>query len=619
MTLLKFPKQGMVDNTHQDFEYGIKVCRGIELLKESPRNLKLINQTKQTISVTKEVWDAYYFPVIARVASLMQRLPASESYHHHQVNGLLVHSLEVMSNACRISRGYILPPDSETESISTNAQRWRAGVMIAALLHDVGKLLLDIEIMVTIDGKNYKRFYPLFDTWPENGFYRFRYATKKTGHTKKLHERAAPLSFHKVINKRIFEWLCEDPLLMQYLLDTLCYCNDPNNVLSEIVLKADRASVARSIGGNLSQELSIKTDKKVSVEDKAISVINRIVDDLDCKFNRKGALFWKTATHTFFVSQRLMEDVLRELRKMGIEDTPKEGDRLQMLLSNQGFFEKSPMSDSEIVWLMSIKDYTNDWTVNLTMLAVKNEKLNVSTIPIFGGELVLLDRKNKRAPTEFVFSTMTQPIEKPDLTSTPIEPQVKDTLDLKDTEINGIKQEPEINENLTEHFEGQGSKSSMAEHVSRISLRGIDNDLVKAMQNMTDDSKIEILNDNHFYKWLVNGISTRQVRVNEPDAFIHVVGDYVLLVTPKVFNRYLKKNPFREAQYEAITTGKTFTAVQHEFDSLRIHIRDGGSNHKTVAVTGQNRSGFLTVYVLPRKLFPICDNFASNPAITFKD
>jgi Putative helicase. len=83
----------------------------------------------------------------------VQMLPASESHHHAQPGGMIVHALETADIALSLRRKHILPPDAAPEDILRLEHRWTFGVFLAAISHDVGKAMADLRIAYrTVDG-----------------------------------------------------------------------------------------------------------------------------------------------------------------------------------------------------------------------------------------------------------------------------------------------------------------------------------------------------------------------------------------------------------------------------------------------------------------------------------
>jgi hypothetical protein len=94
-------------------------------------------------------------PLLHRLVALCWDLPASEAHHHRRPFGLLVHSLEVATQALETftqsSLWWAKAPDPAARH--RTADRWRLGTALAGLLHDLGKIFdVRVELPPAGDG-----------------------------------------------------------------------------------------------------------------------------------------------------------------------------------------------------------------------------------------------------------------------------------------------------------------------------------------------------------------------------------------------------------------------------------------------------------------------------------
>ena len=80
---------------------------------------------------------------------MVQLLPASESHHHSHLGGMLDHGLEVLSFSAKLRQSYVLPQNAAPEEQSKQRDAWTAAVIYAALVHDIGKVIVDIAVSYT--------------------------------------------------------------------------------------------------------------------------------------------------------------------------------------------------------------------------------------------------------------------------------------------------------------------------------------------------------------------------------------------------------------------------------------------------------------------------------------
>ena len=117
-----------------------------DTLLDSTGTASFIDQARQGCGLNEATWSNFILPVVRNVAELVQLLPASESHHHAQPGGLWIHTCETLCYAIRLRQGTILPSGRDAEDQSHHRHRWTAGVIIAALLHDVGKTIKDLRV-----------------------------------------------------------------------------------------------------------------------------------------------------------------------------------------------------------------------------------------------------------------------------------------------------------------------------------------------------------------------------------------------------------------------------------------------------------------------------------------
>lgn len=117
-----------------------------EQLLATPLRQSCLHQLRQLTPLPDTLFDSWILTAIYRFAALVQLLPASQSHHHSIPGGLLDHSLEVACNAIRLRQGYLLPPEAGAEEQARQASAWTVTVVCAALLHDTGKIAVDMKI-----------------------------------------------------------------------------------------------------------------------------------------------------------------------------------------------------------------------------------------------------------------------------------------------------------------------------------------------------------------------------------------------------------------------------------------------------------------------------------------
>ncbi len=210
-------------------------------LLATPRRQRLLEHIWQRTSLSRKQFASLYRAPLERYAELVQLFPASESHHHAYPGGMLDHGLEIVAYALKLRQSHLLPAGTTPEDQAVQAEAWTAATAYAALLHDIGKIAVDLHVEHE-DGITWHPWHgPL--TRP----YRFRYREDREY---RLHSAATGLLYTRVLDCDILDWLNGFPSLWSALLYVLAGQYEHAGVLGELVIQADRASVAQALGGD---------------------------------------------------------------------------------------------------------------------------------------------------------------------------------------------------------------------------------------------------------------------------------------------------------------------------------------------------------------------------------
>ena len=136
----------------------------------------------------------------------------------------------------KLRQSHLLPIGAPPETQAAPAEAWTACAAYAALLHDIGKLAVDLHVEFA-DGE---RWHPWHGA-PSRP-YRFRYRRDRTY---RLHGAATGLLYTNVLGTRILDRLTAFPELWASLLNVLAGQYEHAGMLGELVIQADKASVTR--------------------------------------------------------------------------------------------------------------------------------------------------------------------------------------------------------------------------------------------------------------------------------------------------------------------------------------------------------------------------------------
>ncbi|CAM3876687.1 relaxase [Pseudomonas synxantha] len=250
-----------------------------------------------------------YLNPIHRYAEQVQQLPASETHHHAYLGGMLDHGLELVACSLKLRQSYLLPTGAAPEDQAAQTDAWSAGIAYGALLHDIGKIAVDLQVERQ-DGR-------LWHPWqgPLDQPYRFRYLKGRDYH---LHGAAAGLLYTRVLDRPILDWLSGFPSLWACLLYVLAGQYERAGVLGELVMQADRVSTAQNVGGNPSKALQAPIH---SLQHHLISGLRHLVQH-ELKLNQPGATGWLTQDALWQVNMTVTDKLRAYLLSQSIEGIP---------------------------------------------------------------------------------------------------------------------------------------------------------------------------------------------------------------------------------------------------------------------------------------------------------
>jgi len=161
-------------------------------LLATPRRQKLLEHIWQRTSLSRQQFSTLYLVPLNRYAELVQQFPASESHHHAYSGGMLDHGLEIVAYALKLRQSHLLPAGASPEDQAAQAEVWTAATAYAALLHDIGKIAVDIHVEL-MDGTIWHPWHGMLKQ-P----YRFRY---REGREYRLHSAATGLLTHQLLDR----------------------------------------------------------------------------------------------------------------------------------------------------------------------------------------------------------------------------------------------------------------------------------------------------------------------------------------------------------------------------------------------------------------------------------
>jgi integrating conjugative element relaxase (TIGR03760 family) len=324
-----------------------------DVLLATPLRQKLLEHIWQRTSVSRAQFCFLYLAPIRRFAELVQSFPASESHHHAYPGGMLDHGLEAAAHALKLRQSHLLPVGAPPEEQAAQSEAWTAGVACAALMHDVGKVAVDLHVEFA-DGT-------LWHPW--HGAlrqpYRFRYQKAREY---RLHEAAGGWLAARLFEAGILDWLCGYPDLWRALLYVWAGQYEHAGLLGEWVIQADRTSVAQAMGGDPARALAAP---RHALQGKLLDGLRYLLKT-ELKLNRSGPSDgWLTREALWLVSKTVSDKLRAHLLSQGIEGIPSNNTAVFDVLQEHSIAQATP--EGKAIWKATV---TSDagWSHPFTLL-----------------------------------------------------------------------------------------------------------------------------------------------------------------------------------------------------------------------------------------------------------
>lgn len=580
---------------------GLTAPESAASLLATPRRRKLLEHIWERTSLSRQQFDKLYRIPLERYAELVQQLPASESHHHAYPGGMLDHGLEIVAYALKLRQSHLLPKGTTPEAQSAQAEAWTAAIAYGALLHDIGKIAVDLHI----EHGDASIWHPWHG--PLQQPYRMRYRKDREY---RLHGAATGLLYTKVLDRHIFDWLSGYPDLWASLLYVLAGQYEHAGVIGELVTQADQASVAQELGGDPTKALAAP---KHALQRKLLDGLRYLLKE-EFKLNQPQASDgWLTGDALWLVSKTVSDKLRAHLLSQGIEGIPSSNTAVFNVLQDHAIAQ--PTTDGKAIWRALITSESG-WSHSFTLL-----KLSPALIwearerpPSFSGTVQV--EQNDAATSKDLATEGAEsydPIVLPTLSeSLPLNSAAPlanagghDSLD----SLLDMLAPPQLAQAHQPHL--------MTEPLARKSNQAPPH---QAAQQATPKQATSVeVGGEHFMQWLRHGISTKRVIINEARALVHTVDDTAYLVTPGVFHRYAQEHlqVALEAKAAEITDWQW---VQKQFERLHAHRKQSsGLNIWACEVVGPRKSRRLHGYLLANPGLVFDQTLPNNPYLKLQD
>ncbi len=494
---------------------------------------------------------------------------------------MLDHGLEIVAYALKIRQTYLLPIDAPPESQSAQAEAWTAAAAYAALIHDLGKIIVDVHIELE-DGQ-------IWHPWhgPIRRAYRFRYVA---GRNYQLHGAAAALIYTQVLTPDILDWLSGFSELWAQLIFILAGHYEHAGILGEIVVKADQASVAQALGGNPLRALSAP---KQSLQRQLADGLRYLVRDT-LRLNQADgpADGWLTHDALWLVSKPIADQLRAYLLTQGVEGIPSSNATFFNVLQDQGVIQTN--AQDKAIWKATI-DNGRGWRNTFTLLRLSPALIwtDANDRPAAYSGTVQVDESGT-PDAQSLPSTLQKP---PQVDSaTPFAATTNalfEHLPPSTSDPAEVEALMALLDNIKAPLESRPDTSPSQPETP---LADAGNEDVTETLTAPPRQKIEL--GQGFVDWLKEGIAARRIIINDTKALVHTVAGTAMLVTPGIFKRFVLEFPALETQAKAQELN-AWQLVQRSFEKLKLHRKTAKSlNIWTCNVVGPRSTKKLRGYLL---------------------
>jgi len=582
-----------------DLSKGLLFPESAASLLATPRRQKLLEHIWQRTSLSRRQFRALYLTPLERYAELVQQFPASENHHHAYLGGMLDHGLETVAYALKLRQSHLLPVGANPEDQAAQSEAWTTAVAYAALLHDVGKIAVDLHVEL-VDGS-------VWHPWhgPLRQPYRFRYRDDREY---RLHNAATGLLYRQLLDSHVLDWLSDYPALWTPLLYVLAGQYEHAGVLGELVVQADRASVAQELGGDPARVMAAP---KHALQRKLLDGLRYLLKE-ELKLNQSEASDgWLTEDALWLVSKTVSDKLRAHLLSQGIDGIPANNTAVFNVLQDHSMLQPTP--DGKAIWRATVTSATG-WSHSFTLLRLAPALIwESSERPTpFAGTVAI----DAAPPEKDADASAPQPVDvvKPTVESQESPPWEGGSAALIPSPA--IRTVPDILEDMLAMVGMSDSSVTRqdAEVVAGKAPAAYPDTPIPAMAAASLPSPVPEAEPStstaepsgeHFMTWLRHGIASRRLIINDAKALVHTVADTAYLVSPGVFQRYTQEHPQVNALAN-VEKQQDWQWVQKRFEKLGLHRKQtDGLNIWTCEVTGPRKTRRLHGYLLrtPAALF----------------
>ena len=533
-----------------------------------------------------------YGQTVSRFMTFAQLLPASESHHHAQPGGLLLHALETANIALHLRRAQVLPPGVAPEDIQRREHRWSFGVFLAALIHDVGKPLTDLHVVIA-KPRGEGPWSPLAGDMAKCGAVRYRVMFEAScaspaglsgGRDYAAHQRLGVFLMQRLVPQTTLAWLSEDAELLTQLTAFLSG-EDKTGALARIVIEADRESVRRNL---------LEGPRTHFITARAVPLVERLMEALRrmlaeggrLPLNRPGAAGFVANGCIWFVSKRLADEVRAYLAAhesaAGIPG-PEKNDRLFDVWQEYGALIPNPDTGGAI-WRVRVRMEGFDQVLTLLRFSLDKLYAESERYPAeFAGQVTPLTSAAEVEEESLHQGPGQAPIDVSVADATPavvavssregdgrLPPMLATDQEVPQTsspDEEFLEPESDIHHFLPSPPSGVRIAPMRLPDKPDQPARGKE---AKSARNVPQAPSEAAL---RFMAWLQQGLAGGSIAYNETGTMVHFAAEGMLLVSPRIFRHFAERFGEKgDGSPSTLMEDKVGTGIQREVIKAGWHV-----------------------------------------------
>lgn len=297
---------------------GIPVVQPKVLLDRMMKDIRLI---RTEIGLSNQDFDKFVLPVMINFIEFVDLLPASEFKHHATGGGLVYHSFDVAKRAMRAAQHTQFPVGKSITDTQRSFTHWKVGTVIAALLHDAGKVITDMSITNGEQKKENIINWNAHDKlnvweWAKNNKIE-RYYISWTPNRHNKHKNATVNIIQRIVPNETWTWLtsCLDGQNIYTAMLSSVSNESFNHPMSDIISECDSASVRDDMlnkNSHITKEM-----KRIPLSVLLSDLIKHRILIKDWEINHKGAPIWYVDECLYITWETCAEDLVEELKDAG--------------------------------------------------------------------------------------------------------------------------------------------------------------------------------------------------------------------------------------------------------------------------------------------------------------